>query len=101
MLEKLHKVTFDSLLDEPFHVDVPGSAGFDLKLVEVTEHLHTVRQESFSVFFHGPASSFIRQGMYRLCHEKLGEIDLFLVPIGRDRDGYEYEAVFNHLIPAP
>ncbi len=100
MLEKLHKESFESLLHEPFHVAVTGSAGFDLDLVEVTEHLHSARQESFSVFFHGPASSFIQQGMYRLCHEKLGEVDLFLVPVGRDGDGFQYEAVFNHLIPA-
>ncbi len=100
MLDKLHKDMFDGLLHEPFQVLQPGLASFDLKLVEVTEHLHTARQESFSVFFHGPASPFMQQGMYRLCHEKLGEVDLFLVPVGRDSDGYQYEAVFNHLIPA-
>ena len=100
MLEKLHKESFDGLLHEPFHVVQPDSAGVDLTLVDVTEHLHTARQESFSAFFHGPASPFIQQGMYHLCNDKLGEVDLFLVPIGRDSNGYQYEAVFNHLIPA-
>ena len=101
MLEKLHKESFDSLLQEPFHVDVPGTAGFDLKLADVKGHLLTARQESFSVFFHGPASPFMQQGTYHLCNDKLGELDLFLVPLGREGDGYQYEAVFNHLIPAP
>lgn len=35
------------------------------------------------------------QGIHRLRHPVLGEFDLFLVPVGRDRDGLLYEAVFN------
>jgi hypothetical protein len=27
----------------------------------------------------------------------LGEVDMFLVPIGRKGDGFQYEAVFNHV----
>ncbi len=100
MPEALHQESFDGLLHAPFHVAQPGSAGFDLELVDVTEYLHTTRQESFSVIFSGPASSFIQQGTYHLCNDKLGEVDLFLVPIGHDSNGYQYEAVFNHLIPA-
>ena len=100
MLEKLHKESFDGLLHEPFHVVQSDSAGIDLTLVDVIEHLHTARQETFSVFFHGPASPSLQQGMYHLCNDKLGDMDIFLVPIGRDGDGYQYEAVFNHLIPA-
>ena len=100
MPDKLHKESFAGLLHEPFQVIQPGSASFHLTLVDVIEHLHTARQESFSVFFHGPVSPFMQQGMYHLCHEKLGAMDLFLVPMGRDGDGFQYEAVFNHLIPA-
>ncbi len=100
MLEKLHKESFDGLLHETFHVDVPGSAGLDLELVDVFEGFHTARQESFSVFFRGPASPLMGQGMYHLCGDRLGELDLFLVPIGRDPEGCQYEAVFNYLIPA-
>jgi hypothetical protein len=35
--------------------------------------------------------------MYRMEHDVLGALDLFLVPIARDEDGFQYEAVFNRL----
>ena len=48
--------------------------------------------------FHGPATHFIPQGIHKLQHAELGEGELFLVPVGKDKDGFEYEAVFNHLL---
>ena len=56
------------------------------------------RQENFSVLFHGPLERFLPQGMVGLRHETLGEFELFLVPVARDTDGFQYEAVFNRLI---
>jgi hypothetical protein len=35
------------------------------------------------------------QRIYRLEHDELGALDLFLVPIGRDDSGVRYEAVFT------
>jgi hypothetical protein len=35
------------------------------------------------------------QRIYRLQHEELGQLELFLVPIGPDADGMCYEAVFS------
>jgi len=66
-------------------------------LVEVNEGVNTDRVESFSLLFRGPISPFFPQAIYRLHHEKLGTMDLFLVPMGPDRDGMRYEAVFNRL----
>ncbi len=100
MLEHLHRESFAELLDEPFRVVPRDSPAFDLRLKNVSEHLRSARQEAFSVIFHGPPSPFIQQGIYQLHNEKLGDIELFLVPIGRDSDGFQYEAVFNRLIPA-
>jgi hypothetical protein len=37
---------------------------------------------------------FLPQGLYHLDHPVMGELELFLVPIGADRDGVTYEAVF-------
>ncbi len=100
MREKLHRESFADLLAEPFHVVQRESAGFDLRLAEVHEYVSTPRQEAFSVIFHGPADPFMQQGLYHLQNGTLGDLELFLVPIGRDSDGYQYEAVFNRLIPA-
>jgi hypothetical protein len=54
-------------------------------------------QEQFSLMFQGPGEIFMPQGMYTLTHRTLGTFDLFLVPIGKDDNGFSYEAVFNTL----
>jgi hypothetical protein len=100
MLEKLHSQSFARCLHETFRVIPPGTDAFDLELIQVTEQFKTPRQEAFSIVFRGPAASFMQQGIYPLRNESLGELDLFLVPIGHDDGGYLYEAVFNRLVPA-
>lgn len=52
--------------------------------------------ERFSVFFDGPRNVILPQKTYQLQHNQMGEIDLFLVPISGDRNGFRYEAVFNY-----
>jgi hypothetical protein len=49
----------------------------------------------FSVVFPGPRDPVLPQRIYRLEHDELGTLDLFLVPIGRDDSGVRYEAVFT------
>ena len=98
MLETLHKESFAACLNAEFQVVERDSAAFALRLSEVSDGLSTPRQEAFSVIFRGPLDRFIQQGTYQLRNEKLGELQLFLVPIARDNDGYQYEAVFNRLI---
>jgi hypothetical protein len=53
------------------------------------------RPETFSLLFRGPAELRAPQGIYRLEHERLGAMDVFLVPLGPDETGTRYEAVFN------
>ncbi len=100
MLENLHKEEFAECLDQPFRVGASDTAPFDLMLTEVIEQLHTASQETFSVMFRGPLDHFVPQGIHQLSNEKLGALEIFLVPVGRDERGYEYEAVFNHLGPS-
>jgi hypothetical protein len=35
--------------------------------------------------------------MYRMQHDQLGKLELFLVPVGQDQRCIYYEAVFNRL----
>jgi hypothetical protein len=53
------------------------------------------RPEAFSVLFTGPADAPLPQQMYGMGHERLGDAEVFLVPIGLDDRGFHYEAVFN------
>jgi hypothetical protein len=49
----------------------------------------------FSLVFRGPLQPVMPQRTYRIEHADLGELDIFLVPIGRDPQGVRYEAVFT------
>lgn len=53
-----------------------------------------VPREQFSVVFRGPREPVLAQGVRDLRHAALGELALFLVPIGADADGVSYEAAF-------
>ncbi|MCB2154819.1 hypothetical protein KQI84_08015 [bacterium] len=53
------------------------------------------KRRPFSVIISGPREPILPQGIYTLRHEKLGELELFIVPIGNDSDGTRYEIVFN------
>jgi len=52
--------------------------------------------ERFSVFFKGPGDIKLQQDVYQLAHDRMGEFDIFLVPVSGDASGYRYEAVFNY-----
>lgn len=48
----------------------------------------------FSLVFGGPGDQALSQGTYALTHPELGELHLFLVPIGQGEEGIRYEAAF-------
>lgn len=50
-------------------------------------------QTPFSLLFRSTAS--LPQQIQTLVHPSLGEVDIFLVPVGRDGDATVYQAVFN------
>jgi len=53
------------------------------------------RQDPFTLLF-GGASHLLPQRIYALTSGSLGDpVDLFIVPVGQDRDGFIYEAVFG------
>jgi hypothetical protein len=72
----------------------------ELELTEVKGYLSKPNEESgmerFSAFFRGPGDRYLRQRVYTLEHDVMGEFELFLVPIARDEKGFRYEAVFNY-----
>jgi len=53
-----------------------------------------LNRTAFSLYFLGPV--LLPQQIYRLMHDGFPQpLDLFLVPIGRDTAGFNYEAVFT------
>lgn len=90
-------------INTKFRLDGEGVERIELELVEVKTYGNKDKagerggMERFSVFFRGPLDVFLQQATYSLRHEKMGSFDLFLVPLGREEEGYSYEAVFNYL----
>lgn len=94
MLENLNSHIFSEHLKTTFQVRVRESGLMPLELFEVTEKDHSTKLEQFSLVFRGPRTSHLPQGTYTLEHEKLGNLDLFLVPLGPDPAGMRYQAIF-------
>jgi len=91
---------FAENLNTKFHAsedggNADGAIVVDLDLAEVSELKLSPKQEQFSVLFRGPRDRFLGQGTRSLEHDKLGQAELFLVPVREDAEGYYYEAVFN------
>jgi hypothetical protein len=96
--ELLTKEAFAENLNTKFRIPMQSSSAAELELIEVVEARSTSRQQQFSVFFRGPSEYLLPQATYHMEHEKMGEMDLFIVPVGREQEGFRYEAVFNYVI---
>lgn len=97
MDEMLTKEAFSENLNTMFRVPLGDSKAVELELIDVAENVATPVQEQFSVLFRGPLEYYFPQHVYHIEHDKLGEMDIFIVPVGKEKDGFRYEAVFNYL----
>lgn len=97
MTEQIKKEAFSENLNTKFRVPFGDDKAAELELIEVTEIISSPGQEQFSVIFRGPLEYFFPQGIYHIEHEKMGELDIFIVPIAKDQDSFRYEAVFNYV----
>jgi hypothetical protein len=95
----LTKSMFAQNLNTRFWLNNEQSEPHAIDLVELTEEQASPQQEQFSLRFRGDCSHVFPQRIYAMKHDAIGAFDLFLVPIGRDKTGTFYEAVFNRLIP--
>ncbi len=97
MLQKLTHEDFAERLEETFRLRYGEAEFVDLQLIEVSARSGATAgaREPFSIVFRGPAESHVPQGTYTIDNPTLGELALFVVPIGPDGKGMCYEAVFN------
>ena len=98
MLDQLTAASFDPHRGSTFRTAV-GQDEVELRLAAV-ERLPTYpgapRPEPFSLVFTGPLESPLGQRTHRLHHDVIGDLEIFLVPIGPGPEGIaRYEAVFN------
>jgi len=90
---------FQAALQTRFWLRSQPDPNIELVLVEVRAQgsaAEGAASGSFAILFHGPATPGLPQRTYRFEHDVLGTFDLFIVPVGSDKNGFHYEAVFNH-----
>ena len=97
MTEALTQKTFADQIDTKFTLVLEGVEPLELKLSRVSDLIESNGAESFSIVFKGPGEFVLRQNTYRLEHDVMGAFEILLVPIGKDEQGVDYEAVFNRL----
>ncbi len=76
-----------------------GKSSVDMTLVEARRRPPRVvaglRAEPFTLYFKCANPILLPQKTYPFTNPGTGKLDIFIVPIGRERDGVVYEAIFN------
>lgn len=94
----LHKPDFDPHLNTNFQVHTDTLGVVDMELFEVSEDKYP-GQESFTVIFKAPKEKVFHQKIYKMTHQEMGEIELFLTPISYGKpDAMYYQSVFSRLL---
>ncbi len=101
MIDKLNKEDFEAHLKSRVTVRLEDRGSCELLLVEVihigAKQARGAARHAFSVLFSGAEDFHLEQMIYRVEHGELGEMDLFLVPLGPDPATGKllFEAVFT------
>ena len=98
MTDLLEKDAFHERLGEEFRIEYGAEQSLIATLHEVTGvPADCEKREPFSILFLAPMEPILDQSIYAVRNESLGDLDLFLVPLGptKDSDGMIYEAVFT------
>ena len=97
MLDKLTLDDFQPLLEDTFSVHA-GDQSAHFRLVSaqpVGEGRTNGKRAPFALTFQAPPEVKPVEGTYRLEHDDLGTLEMFLVPVAGDQEGTDFEAVFN------
>lgn len=83
-----------------FKIETPTASDveIELELTDIADR-SSARVEQFSLLFAGPQSPLLPQATYVLDHPRMGELSLFLVPLGPRNGKMVYQAAFTRLIP--
>jgi len=99
-MDPLTRDTFQPHVGSAFRLVAADEQTLDLTLAECHELTgsHGESREPFSLLFQAAADDPVleQQQIVPLEHPDLGRLEIFLVPLGPDKDGrWRYEAVFT------
>ena len=90
---------FEPCLGQSFLVTPEDADSLELELTQIKPFGNSAPKpgfrQPFSLMFRGPLEPVLTQQMLRIENSTLGEMELFLVPIGPDEEGMLYDATFN------
>jgi hypothetical protein len=98
MLQDLTPASFEEHLGTRFQIHFGGEAPLEVELYQVARHEEHggPRKQPFTARFRHPGGRrALPQQIYKVEHDRMGTMEIFLVPIGPDEKGMRYEAVFN------
>lgn len=96
MLDRLSLEDFSPLVGSDVEVSAYGQqARLTVKEAAVIKSPSPRATPPFHLVLSAPAAWRVPQGLFKLVHPRLGEIELFAVPIGPDGSGFCYEVIFN------
>jgi hypothetical protein len=89
---------FAPFLNATFSVGL-GESTVEMTLIEATkgkpQQWEGLRKEPFSLIFKCASPVILPQKLYSFENPGFGKMEIFIVPVGRQRDGVVYQAVFN------
>jgi hypothetical protein len=98
MVERLTYEDFADRVGEAFALTAADGDTLELELADVALLPQANRvpggREPFSLLFHGSGERYAPQGTWRVEHDELGALEIFLVPLGPEDGVMRYQAVF-------
>ncbi len=102
MMDSLTLSSFSKHLNSTFEIDTDSTDPIIASLIEAKKLASQSPNESsvtdrspFSLVFRCNKDVFLEQKIYKMRHKLMGNLEIFLVPVGNGKDGLLYEAVFN------
>jgi len=98
MLEKLTIADFQSYINRSFPIRFTTEVTLPATLITVNawgSESDKYRQPFTLEFRTAQKNEHYQQGTFTIVHPTIGELPIFLVPIGADAEGMRYEAVFT------
>lgn len=97
MLDTLTLDHWHECLGQNFRVQVGQETEIDLRLTSATPlgAESGYRRQPYSLLFAGPLTPLLPQATYTLQNESMGELGIFLVPLGPQGQAMRYEAIFT------
>ena len=89
---------FVPYINETFAVGL-GASTVEMTLVQATKwqprDWEGLRKEPFALLFKCANPVILPQRVYPFVKSGFGKMEIFIVPVGREKDGIVYQAVFN------